>query len=89
MQAGLNRFLEKMFPKGGPAEGYLKLAQSFFKAAFHAATIDCAKVGVATLSRLAQARGGTEKTLRDAIASLDSLIARAQQELAALAEQDA
>jgi hypothetical protein len=87
-QAGLNRFLEKMFPKGGAAAGYLKLAQSFFRAAFHAEAIECAKVGVATLSRQVQARSGPAQSLRDTISELDSLIARAGQAQAELTEQD-
>ena len=32
IQAGFNRFLEKMFPRGGAGTGYLTIAQSFFRA---------------------------------------------------------
>ena len=84
----LNRFLEKMFPKGGSAAGYLQLAQSFFRAAFFTEAIGCAKVGVATLSRQLQARSGPAQFLRDTISDLDSLIARAGHAQSELTEQD-
>jgi hypothetical protein len=87
-QVGLNRFLEKMFPKGGAAAGYLQLAQSFYRAAFFTETIACAKVGVATLSRQLQARSGPAQFLRDTISDLDSLIARAGHAQSELTEQD-
>ena len=87
--SGLNRFLEKMFPKGGAAEGFQRLAQSFHRASFHAETIDCAKVGVATLSRLVQNRSGHAPSLREAIRELDRLAARAGQEQAAITEDEA
>ncbi|MHC4940424.1 MAG: hypothetical protein ACYTHK_15905 [Planctomycetota bacterium] len=86
-QAGFNRFLEKMFPKGGAGLGYLTIAQSFFKAGFYDKATECARVGVATLSRQAQARSGHAQSLREMISELDSLVARAQQEQAALTEQ--
>ncbi|MEM8885593.1 MAG: hypothetical protein AAGD14_16125 [Planctomycetota bacterium] len=88
-QAGLNRFLEKMFPKGGAATGYHMLAQSFFRAGFYEQAAECARVGIATLSRQMQARSGHVQILRDTISELDSLVARARQEQAALVEQDA
>jgi len=85
-QAGFNRFLEKMFPKGGVETGYLTIAQSFFKAAFYEQAAECARVGVASLSRQAQARSKRAQSLRDTISELDSLKARAGQEQAALVE---
>jgi hypothetical protein len=87
-QAGFNRFLEKMFPKGGAGMGYLTIAQSFFKASFYEKATECARVGVAMLSRQAQARSGHAQSLRDMISELDSLVARAQQEHAALLERE-
>jgi len=86
-QAGFNRFLEKMFPKGGAGVGYLTIAQSFFKAAFYDKASECARVGVATLSRQAQARSSHAQSLRETISELDSLVARARQEQAALVEE--
>ena len=87
-QAGFNRYLEKMFPKGGAGSGYLAIAQSFFKAAFYDQAAECARVGVAALSRQAQARSGHAHALRETISELDSLVARAHQERTALLEQE-
>jgi len=84
----LLRFLEHMFPKGGAGEGFLAIAQSFFRAGFFDQCGECARIGVAALSKQAQARSGRAKELREMISELDSLRARATTEQAALIEAE-
>ncbi|MHC4954752.1 MAG: hypothetical protein ACYTGZ_12775 [Planctomycetota bacterium] len=85
-RASLLRFLGHMFPKGGAGEGFLAIAQSFFKAGFFEQAAECARTGVAALSRQAQARSGHAQQLRDTIRELDRLVARAKSEQEALIE---
>ena len=87
-RAGMMRFLDHMFPKGGASEGLVAIAQSFFKAAFYEEAAECARIGVAALSKQAQARSGHAQNIRDTISELDSLVARARTEHAALYEAD-
>jgi len=86
--SSLLRFLAHMFPKGGAGEGFLAIAQSFFRAGFFDQCGECARIGVAALSKQAQARSGRAKDLREMISELDSLRARATTEQAALIEAE-
>jgi len=83
-QASLTRFLSKMFADEGAAEGYLEVARSFFKAGFFAEATECARMGVATASKEAQARGGPAQELRETIREMDKLVSRADAEAQAL-----
>ena len=87
-RAGLLRFLDHMVPQGGAREGLVAIAQSFFKAGFFEHAAECARTGVAALSKQAQARSGHAQNLRDTISELDSLVARANAAQAALVEAD-
>jgi len=85
----LTRFLGKMFPGEGPIHGYRSVARSFLKAGFYKHAAACARMGVASAGKEAQARARSARAqhLRETIADLDRLAARAEAELAALTEQ--
>ncbi len=86
-QASLLRLLGKIFPAEGPAFGFLEVARSFFKAAFYDHAIECARMGIATASKEAQARTTHAQNLRETIREMDRLVSRAEAERKAL--QDA
>jgi len=58
--------------------------RSFVKAGFFDHAIECARLGVAAASKEAQGRGVRAQKMREAIAELDRLIARAEAERKAL-----
>jgi len=88
-QAGLNRFFDKMFPEQGAAYGFLQVARSFLKAGFYNHAAASARMGVGAGGRQAQPRSSRAKEVRETLAELDRLIARAGAELKALHEQTA
>ncbi|MDH3592793.1 MAG: hypothetical protein OER88_12985 [Planctomycetota bacterium] len=88
-RAGLVRFFDKMFPDGGAAEGLLRVARSFFKAGFFDESAECSRMGVAALSKQAQARTSHAQRVRETIRELDRLAAKADAEAKALQEGSA
>jgi hypothetical protein len=85
--AGLTRFLGKMFEEKGAARGYLRVARSFFRAGFYEEAAKCARMGAAAAGKEAQARSSRAKEVRETISELDSLRARAEAELKALTDE--
>lgn len=83
-QTSLARLLGKIFPSEGPAYGFLAVARSFHKAGFYKEAIECARMGIATASKEAQARTTHAQQLRETISEMDRLVARAEQERKAL-----
>jgi hypothetical protein len=86
-QTSLLRLLGKIYPAEGPAFGFFEVARSFLKAAFYDQAIECARMGIATASKEAQARTTHAQHLRETISEMDRLVSRAEQERKAL--QDA
>ncbi len=86
-KSGLTRFLTNMFPEQGAAEGYHRVARSFFKAGFFDEAEQCARLGAASLGKEAQARSSHAQKVRETISELDRLASRAGAERLALQEQ--
>ncbi len=86
-RGALARFLGKMFPDAGEAHGFLQVARSFLRAGFFDEAEECARMGVAVAGKKAQARTTRAKEVRETIAELDRLTARAAAERQALQEE--
>jgi len=86
-RVGIARFLAHMFPEEGEVYGFLQIARSFLRAGFFTEAEECARMGVAVAGKKAQARTSKAKAVRETIAELDRLAARAEAERQALEEE--
>ncbi len=90
--AGLTRFLGKMFPAEGAAGGFLATARTFLRAGFLEHALNAARMGIAAASKPAKSGESRPSNIRDTVRELDKLVDRAGKELRALEalqEQDA
>jgi len=82
----LQRFLQKVFVGEGPLHGFVMVARSFLKTGFYEHAAAAARLGVAVGGKSAQARSTRAQQVRDEIAELDRIAARAEAQRAALEE---
>jgi len=88
-EAGLARFLGKMFPEASAARGFLEVARSFSRAGFFAEAAACARLGLEQANAEGAAGAPRSAPPADTIRELQAVLANAASETAAIEEADA